>query len=93
MHRGARVPFGDLRPEHLVWRRALLPAPLRRHPSLRTQLTGFFGNEERQAEEFRRRLWELISAPDRVRTGDGLTPVQRWIIAASAHAAVDGFLL
>lgn len=95
VHRRARVPFGDLRPEHLVWKNGRFFRRLYvRHPSLRTQLTGFFGNEERQAEEFRRRLWELISTPDPVRTGDGLTPVQRWIIAASApYAAVNGFLL
>ncbi|HEY8480564.1 MAG TPA: DUF1266 domain-containing protein, partial [Spirillospora sp.] len=98
-----RVPFGELRPEHLVWKNGpFLRRLYVRHPSLRTRLVEFFGGEARQAAEFERRLWELISARDRARlvVGDdpsppgGLTPVQRWIIAASApYAAINGFPL
>lgn len=96
VHRRTRIPFGDLRSEHLVWKTGPFFRRLYvRHPSLRKQLAGFFGSEERQAEEFQRRLWELISAPDlpRVLThGNGLTPVQRWIIGAGApYGAVNGF--
>lgn len=96
VHRRTRIPFGDLRPEHLVWKTGPFFRRLYvRHPSLRKQLAGFFDGEERQAEEFQRRLWELISAPDlpRVLThGNDLTPVQRWIIGAGApYGAVNGF--
>ncbi|XRQ10858.1 DUF1266 domain-containing protein [Actinomadura welshii] len=115
VHRHKRVPFGELRPEHLVWKNGRIFRRLYvRHPSLRKQLAGFFGSEARQAEEFRRRLWELISAPDLAAAGtadtgtadtgpagtgpagteSGLTPVQRWIVAAGApYGAVNGFLL
>ncbi|RKS71130.1 uncharacterized protein DUF1266 [Actinomadura pelletieri DSM 43383] len=102
VHRRTRIPFGDLRPEHLVWKNGPVFRRLYiRHPSLRKQLAGFFGTEERQAEEFRRRLWELISAPDlsgvhahAARQTDDLTPVQRWIIAAGApYGAINGFRL
>ncbi|SNT27043.1 Protein of unknown function [Actinomadura meyerae] len=95
VHRGTRLPFGDLRPEHLVWKNGPFFRRLYvRHPALRKQLTGFFGSEKRQAEEFRRRLWELISAPDPpdAPPGGGLTPVQRWIIGAGApYGAINGF--
>lgn len=102
VHRRTRLSFGDLRPEHLVWKNGPFFRRLYvRHPSLRKQLAGFFGSEERQAEEFRKRLWELISAPDLpgapgvpgvpLRGGD-LTPVQRWIIGAGApYGAINGF--
>ncbi|MEU8798997.1 DUF1266 domain-containing protein [Spirillospora sp. NPDC048819] len=98
VHRRTRVPFGELRPEHLVWKNGRFFRRLYvRHPSLRKQLAGFFGNEERQAEEFRRRLWELISAPDpagALSRGSDLTPVQHWIIAAGApYGAINGFRL
>ncbi|TDC59353.1 DUF1266 domain-containing protein [Actinomadura sp. GC306] len=94
VHRRKRVPFGELRPEHLVWKNGWFFRRLYvRHPSLRKQLAGFFGSEERQAAEFQKRLWELISAPDLAACG-GLTPVQRWIIAAGApYGAVNGFLV
>ncbi|NKZ02469.1 DUF1266 domain-containing protein [Actinomadura latina] len=96
VHRRTRIPFGDLRPEHLVWRTGPFFRRLYvRHPSLRKQLAGFFGGEERQAAEFQRRLWELISAPDLPAVlvhGSDLTPVQRWIVAAGApYGAVNGF--
>ena len=91
VHRRSRVPFGDLRPEHLVWRKGPVFRRLYvRHPSLRTQITRFFGSEASQAEEFERRLWALIhpSAHD----DGGLTPVQRWIIGAGApYGAINGF--
>lgn len=91
VHRRTRIPFGDLRPEHLVWKNGRFFRRLYvRHPSLRKQLAGFFGSEERQAEEFQRRLWELISTPDLngvLTHGSDLTPVQRWIIAAGAPMA------
>ncbi|TDB86336.1 DUF1266 domain-containing protein [Actinomadura sp. 7K534] len=97
VHRRKRVPFGELRPEHLVWKNGWFFRRLYvRHPSLRKQLAGFFGSEERQAAEFRRRLWELIAAPELADApGDGgLTPVQRWIIAAGApYGAINGFLV
>jgi hypothetical protein len=102
VHRGTRVPFGDLRPEHLVWKNGRFFRRLYvRHPSLRKQLAGFFGSEGRQAVEFERRLWDLISAPDppgllarAARPADDLTPVQRWIIAAGApYGAINGFQL
>ncbi|NDU77704.1 DUF1266 domain-containing protein [Actinomadura sp. DSM 109109] len=96
VHRRTRIPFGDLRPEHLVWKNGRFFRRLYvRHPDLRKQLAGFFGGEERQAEEFQRRLWELISTPDLhgvLTRGSDLTPVQRWIIAAGApYGAVNGF--
>ncbi|GAA2278802.1 hypothetical protein GCM10010402_39250 [Actinomadura luteofluorescens] len=96
VHRRTRIPFGDLRPEHLVWKNGRFFRRLYvRHPALRKQLAGFFGSEERQAEEFQRRLWELISTPDLngvLTHGSDLTPVQRWIIAAGApYGAVNGF--
>ncbi|GAA4234924.1 hypothetical protein GCM10022254_40970 [Actinomadura meridiana] len=77
VHRSTRVPFGDLRPEHLVWKNGRFFRRLYvRHPSLRRQLAGFFGSEERQAVEFERRLWDLISAPGlpraAARPADGL---------------------
>ncbi|MFI0481872.1 DUF1266 domain-containing protein [Actinomadura sp. 9N215] len=102
VHRRTRIPFRDLRPEHLVWKNGLFFRRLYvRHPSLRKKLAGFFDKEERQANEFQRRLWELISAPDlpgvlahAARDGGGLTPVQRWIIAAGApYGAINGFRL
>jgi Protein of unknown function (DUF1266) len=98
VHRRTRVPFGDLRPEHLVWKNGRFFRRLYvRHPSLRKQLAGFFESEERQAEEFQRRLWELISAPDLpgvLTHGSDLTPVQRWIIGAGApYGAINGFRL
>jgi hypothetical protein len=98
VHRRKRVPFGELRPEHLVWKNGWFFRRLYvRHPSLRKQLAGFFGSEERQAAEFQRRLWELISAPeppDAAAGAGGLTPVQRWIIAAGApYGAINGFLV
>ncbi|MFV2172115.1 DUF1266 domain-containing protein [Actinomadura sp. LOL_016] len=96
IHRRTRVPFGDLRPEHLVWKNGRFFRRLYvRHPSLRKQLAGFFEGEERQAAEFQRRLWELISAPDLpgvLAHGAGLTPVQQWIIGAAApYGAANGF--
>jgi hypothetical protein len=96
VHRRTRIPFGDLRPEHLVWKNGPFFRRLYvRHPSLRKQLAGFFGSEGRQAAEFQRRLWELISAPDLpgvLAHGSDLTPVQRWIIGAGApYGAVNGF--
>ncbi|TDC39016.1 DUF1266 domain-containing protein [Actinomadura sp. KC345] len=98
VHRKTRVPFGELRPEHLVWKNGRFFRRLYvRHPSLRKQLAGFFGSEERQAQEFQRRLWELISAPDLaggLAGGGDLTPVQRWIIAAAGpYGAINGFRL
>ncbi|TDD66485.1 DUF1266 domain-containing protein [Actinomadura rubrisoli] len=98
VHRRARVPFGELRPEHLVWKNGRFFRRLCvRHPSLRTQLAGFFISEERQAAEFQRVLWELISAPDVpgiLAHDGGLTPVQRWIIGAGApYGAINGFRL
>ena len=98
VHRRTRVPFGELRPEHLVWKNGRFFRRLFvRHPSLRKQVAGFFGREERQAEEFQRRLWELISAPDlagAMAGGSGLTPVQHWIIAAAGpYGAINGFRL
>lgn len=97
VHRRKRVPFGELRPEHLVWKNGRFFRRLYvRHPSLRKQLAGFFDSEEKQAEEFQRRLWELICAPDLagVLGGGDLTPVQRWIIAAGApYGAINGFPL
>ncbi|OLT24020.1 hypothetical protein BJF79_45725 [Actinomadura sp. CNU-125] len=95
VHRRTRVPFGDLRPEHLVWKNGRFFRRLYvRHPALRRQLAGFFEGEERQAAEFQRRLWELISAPDLpgvLTHAAGLTPVQQWIIGAGAYGAVNGF--
>lgn len=96
VHRRTRIPFGDLRPEHLVWKTGPVFRRLYvRHPSLRKQLAGFSGGEKRQAEEFRRRLWELIAAPGLpgvLAHGGDLTPVQRWIIGAGApYGAVNGF--
>ncbi|MBE1533387.1 DUF1266 domain-containing protein [Actinomadura algeriensis] len=96
VHRRTRVPFGDLRPEHLVWKNGrFFRRFYLRHPSLRTRLAVFVESEERQAEEFRRRLWDLISATDLpgvVAHGAGLTPVQQWIIGAGApYGAVNGF--
>ncbi|MEV5824918.1 DUF1266 domain-containing protein [Spirillospora sp. NPDC052242] len=96
VHRRTRVPFGELRPEHLVWKNGRFFRRLYvRHPSLRKQVAGFFEGEERQAAEFQRRLWELISAPDLpgvLTHGAGLTPVQQWIIGAGApYGAVNGF--
>ncbi|MGH3242681.1 MAG: DUF1266 domain-containing protein [Spirillospora sp.] len=102
VHRRTRIPFRDLRPEHLVWKNGRFFRRLYvRHPSLRKKLARFFGSEERQAREFQRRLWELISAPDlpgalahAARHGGGLTPVQRWIVAAGApYGAINGFLV
>ncbi|WP_131736242.1 DUF1266 domain-containing protein [Actinomadura roseirufa] len=98
VHRRARVPFGDLRPEHLVWKNGRYFRRLYvRHPALRKQLAGFFDSERRQAEEFHERLWQLISAPDLpavLARGDELTPVQRWIIGAGApYGAINGFRL
>ncbi|TDB79347.1 DUF1266 domain-containing protein [Actinomadura sp. KC216] len=114
VHRRTRIPFGDLRPEHLVWKDGRF---LRRlylwHPSLRKLLAGFSGAEERQAREFHRHLWALISATNPPGTDStapsgstapagsgaparsgGLTPVQRWIIAAGApYGAINGFRL
>ncbi|MFB4308718.1 DUF1266 domain-containing protein [Actinomadura sp. GTD37] len=96
VHRRTRIPFGELRPEHLVWKNGPFFRRLYvRHPSLRKQLAGFFGSEERQAAEFQRRLWELIAEPDLPGVlvhGSDLTPVQRWIIGAGApYGAVNGF--
>ncbi|MFD0901009.1 DUF1266 domain-containing protein [Actinomadura sediminis] len=98
VHRRTRVPFGELRPEHLVWKNGRFFRRLYvRHPSLRKQVAGFFEGEERQAAEFGRRLWELISAPDPpavLAHGAGLTPVQQWIIGAGApYGAANGFRL
>ncbi|MFI0372741.1 DUF1266 domain-containing protein [Actinomadura sp. 1N219] len=97
VHRRTRIPFGDLRPEHLVWKDGRFLRRLYvRHPSLRKLLAGFSGGEERQAREFQRRLWELISAPDLpgVAADGDITPVQRWIIAAGApYGAINGFRL
>ncbi|MFD0691542.1 DUF1266 domain-containing protein [Actinomadura fibrosa] len=98
VHRRTRIPFGDLRPEHLVWKNGRFFRRLCvRHPALRTQLAGFFRSEARQAAEFQRLLWELISAPDLPRVlahGGALTPVQRWIIGAGApYGAINGFRL
>ena len=98
VHRRTRIPFGDLRPEHLVWKNGPFFRRLYvRHPSLRKQLAGFFGSEERQAAEFQRRLWALIAEPDLPGVlvhGSDLTPVQRWIIGAAApYGAVNGFRL
>ncbi|GAA4335907.1 hypothetical protein GCM10023178_49210 [Actinomadura luteofluorescens] len=51
VHRRTRIPFGDLRPEHLVWKNGRFFRRLYvRHPALRKQLAGFFGSEERQAD-------------------------------------------
>lgn len=93
VHRRTRIPFGELRPEHLVWKNGRFFRRLYvRHPALRKQLAGFFGSEERQAAEFQRRLWELIRTPGALADGGGLTPVQRWIIAAGApYGAINGF--
>ncbi|TDD62769.1 DUF1266 domain-containing protein [Actinomadura darangshiensis] len=96
VHRRTRIPFSELRPEHLVWKNGRFFRSLHvRHPSLRKQLAGFFRSEERQAAEFQRRLWALISAPDLpgvLAHGGGLTPVQRWIVAAGApYGAINGF--
>lgn len=98
VHRRTRVPFGDLRPEHLVWKNGWFFRRLYvRHPALRKQLAGFLESEERQAAEFQERLWELICAPDIpgvLTHGSGLTPVQRWIIGAGApDGAINGFRL
>ncbi|MFI0410744.1 DUF1266 domain-containing protein [Actinomadura sp. 3N508] len=103
VHRRTRIPFGELRPEHLVWKDGRF---LRRlylwHPSLRKLLVGFSDGEERQAREFHRHLWALISTPNPPGTdgttpaanGSVLTPVQRWIIAAGApYGAINGFRL
>ncbi|WP_242891237.1 DUF1266 domain-containing protein [Actinomadura litoris] len=94
VHRHTRVPFGELRPEHLVWKNGRFFRRLFvRHPALRTQLAGFFESERRKATEFHDRLWKLISGPA-LASGDGLTPVQRWIIGASApYGAINGFRL
>ncbi|MFA1537722.1 DUF1266 domain-containing protein [Actinomadura monticuli] len=95
VHRRTRIPFGDLRPEHLVWKNGPFFRRLYvRHPSLRKQVAGFFDSEERQAAEFQRRLWALIAGtgPTGVPPHGGLTPVQRWIIGAGApYGAVNGF--
>lgn len=98
VHRRTRIPFRDLRPEHLVWKNGRFFRRLYvRHPSLRKQLAGFFDSERRQAAEFQRRLWELISAPDLpgvLAHDGGLTPVQRWIVAVGApYGAINGFRL
>ncbi|QXJ23964.1 DUF1266 domain-containing protein [Actinomadura graeca] len=98
VYRRTRVPFGELRPEHLVWKDGRVFQRLYvRHPSLHRQLAGFLRSEQRQAAEFRDRLWELIRDPDahgtRTARGErGLTPVQRWILGAAApYGAINGF--
>ncbi|WP_067459533.1 DUF1266 domain-containing protein [Actinomadura macra] len=97
VHRRTRVPFSDLRPEHLVWKNGRFFRRLYvRHPALRKQLAGFFESEQRQAAEFQDKLWELIHAPDtrNALAHGALTPVQRWIIGAGAlYGAINGFRL
>ncbi|MDL4772844.1 DUF1266 domain-containing protein [Actinomadura xylanilytica] len=90
--RGVRVPFGELRPEHLVWRDGRFFRRLYvRHPRIRGPLAEFFENEGRQADEFHRRLWELIGTAG---PSGSLTPVQRWILGAAAqYGAFNGFRL
>ncbi|MFC6880055.1 MULTISPECIES: DUF1266 domain-containing protein [Actinomadura] len=95
-YRRTRVPFAELRPEHLAWRNGRFFRRLYlRHPAVRRQLAGFFRSEERQAADFQRRLWDLLSAPDGpAALGGPLTPVQRWIVGAAApYGAVNGFRL
>ena len=98
VYRRARVPFRDLCPEHLVWKTGPVFRQLYlRHPMLRKQLAGFWASEERQAEEFHRQLWKLVSEPDLpglLTRGSDLTPTQRWIIGAGAFlGAINGFRL
>jgi hypothetical protein len=98
VYRRARVPFSELRPEHLVWKTGPVFRQLYlRHPMLRKQLAGFWASEERQAEEFHRQLWKLLSQPDLpglLTRGSDLTPVQRWIIGAGAFlGAINEFRL
>ncbi|MBW8485296.1 DUF1266 domain-containing protein [Actinomadura parmotrematis] len=91
-YRGATVPLAELEPAHLAWRGGRVFKRLHlRHPLIRRRIAAFFAGEADAAEEFRERLWELLSEPH---LPGPATPVQRWILGAGAlYGAINGFRL